>query len=83
MPTLAGKLGFTPQSRSLVVGPVPDELVAGLFSPHRRATGAPYDVILAVCPDRRSLERQVSRLVARLTPAGALWLAWPKPETET
>jgi hypothetical protein len=75
---LAAKLGFQPELRSLVVGPTPAEVVDQLFEPSRRATSAPYDVILAFCPDRKALDRHARTLPARLTVAGALWLAWPK-----
>jgi hypothetical protein len=78
MPSLAAKLGVNPDLRCLVVGPVPAAVVAELFAPHRRAGSAPYDVVLACCPDSTSLERNASTMPARLTVAGALWLAWPK-----
>ena len=78
MPSLAAKLGVDPGRRCLVLGPVPDAVVAELFAPHRRAGSAPYDVILACCPDRKALDRNATTLPARLTVAGALWLAWPK-----
>jgi hypothetical protein len=45
---------------------------------HRRAGRGPYDVILCFCLD---LARLVSRwpvLHELTTPAGALWIAWPK-----
>jgi hypothetical protein len=78
MPSLAAKLGVHPELRCLVVGPVPDAVVAELFAPHRRAGSAPYDVVIACCPDRKSLDRNAATLPTRLTVAGALWLAWPK-----
>jgi hypothetical protein len=78
VPTLAAKLGFTADNRGLVVGPAPDDVVAELFAPHRRPTAAPYDVILAFCPDRRTLARHMTTLPRRLTTSGGLWLAWPK-----
>jgi hypothetical protein len=78
MPTLAEKLGFAPDRRSLVVGPAPDSVIDQLFAPQRRPSAAPYDVILAVCPDRRALKKRAPQLAPRLTAAGALWLAWPK-----
>jgi hypothetical protein len=78
MPTLAAKLGVTPESRSLVVGPAPQSVLAQLFGPQRRPTAQPYDVIVAFCPSRRDLDRHVSGLPSRLGAAGGLWLAWPK-----
>jgi hypothetical protein len=78
MPTLAAKLGIKESSRALVVGPAPNSVVEQLFDPMRRATAAPYDVIVAFCPDRRSLDRHAASLPDRLTVAGGLWLLWPK-----
>jgi hypothetical protein len=49
-----------------------------LFAPHRRPGRAPYDVIVAFCPDQKALERNSTSLPSRLTPKGTLWLAWPK-----
>jgi hypothetical protein len=65
-------------TRCLVLGPAPDLVVSVLFAPHRRPGRDPYDVILAFCPDRRSLDRHSSGQPPRLTPKGALWLIWPK-----
>jgi hypothetical protein len=78
MSALATKLGLTPNSRSLVIGPVPEAVLAQLFGPHRRPSGNPYDVILAFCLNCTALDRQVAALPRRLTTAGGLWLAWPK-----
>ncbi|MBV9487996.1 MAG: DUF3052 family protein [Frankiaceae bacterium] len=78
MPTLAAKLGFSQERRCLVVGPAPAAVVAELFEPHRRPTATPYDVILAFCPDRKTLDRHLTSLPDRITAAGALWLSWPK-----
>jgi hypothetical protein len=78
MSALAAKLSITESSRSLVVGPAPEAVVAQLFDPMRRPTRAPYDVIVAFCPDRRALDRHAASLPDRLTVAGGLWLTWPK-----
>jgi hypothetical protein len=78
MSSLAAKLGVREATRTLVVGPAPEAVVAQLFGPHRRATKAPYDVIVAFCPDRRALDRHAGALPDRITTAGALWLLWPK-----
>jgi hypothetical protein len=75
---LAAKLGITESSRTLVVGPAPERVVDLLYGPHRRPTRLPYDVIVAFCPDRRTLERHTAWLPDRLTVAGGLWLLWPK-----
>jgi len=78
VPSLAAKLGFSPDSRSLVVGPAPEAVLDELFGPHRRPTSTPYDVILGFCPNRGTLNRHAASLPRRLTTAGGLWLAWPK-----
>lgn len=78
MPSLAAKLGISESSRALVVGPAPDAVVDQLFDPARRPGRAPYDAIVAFCPDRRSLDRHAGSLPDRLTVSGGLWLLWPK-----
>jgi hypothetical protein len=78
MSSLAAKLGVKESSRTLVVGPAPDSVVEQLFGPMRRPTSAPYDVIMAFCPDRQALDRHAATLPDRLTVAGGLWLTWPK-----
>jgi hypothetical protein len=78
VPPLAAKLGVTLDSRTLVVGPAPDAVVAELFAPHRRPTAGAYKVVVAFCPDRARLDRYAGSLPARITAAGALWLVWPK-----
>jgi len=40
--------------------------------------GEPLDVIVLFAPDRAGLERGFARAARRLTPAGGLWVAWPK-----
>jgi hypothetical protein len=76
--TLAAKLGVTPASRVLVVGPVPPDVLDELFAPHRRAGAEPYDVIVAFCPDHSTLMRHLERCPPRLTTTGGLWLTWQK-----
>jgi hypothetical protein len=78
---LPRKLGVKPGSRVLLVDP-PDrfelgELPAGVTL-HTRAGRGPYDVVLAFCPDLATLLRRFGPLADRLTPAGAVWIAWPK-----
>ncbi len=78
---LARKLGVSPGASVLLdgapagftLGDLPDAV-----SLRRRAGAGPYDVIVAFCPT-------IARLIARwpvlhplTTPAGALWIAWPK-----
>jgi hypothetical protein len=78
---LPRKLGITHGSRVLLdgspagfaLGPLPDAVTV-----HRRATRAPYDVILSFCPSLRRLMARWPVLHALTTQAGALWIAWPK-----
>ena len=44
----------------------------------RRAGAGPYDVVLCFCPDAARLSGRWPALHPRTTPAGALWVAWPK-----
>jgi hypothetical protein len=78
---LARKLGILPGHRVLLER-APEGLVLeglpGDVRPHRRVAGtAPYDVIVTFCADRDRLDTRL-RLIARLSTAGALWVAWPK-----
>jgi hypothetical protein len=77
---LPAKLGVTPGCRVLLLGaphlvlePLPEGVVL-----HRRPGRGPYDVALALCADRRALERWWPRLHELVTPAGRLWVGWPK-----
>ena len=78
---LPRKLGIKAGSRVLVVG-APDGFSLGELPTdvvlHSRPGAGPYDVVLAFCPDSAALHRRFAPLAARLTPAGALWVAWPK-----
>jgi hypothetical protein len=77
---LPRKLGIKPGHRVLLdhaprdfdLGPLPAVTL------HRRASGPPYDVILAFTPDLAALERRFVPLIERLDQAGGLWVAWPK-----
>ncbi|MDX6210638.1 MAG: hypothetical protein QOE24_3029 [Frankiales bacterium] len=75
---LAGKLGIKPGSRTLVVSAPPGWHLDAPAPVHTRAGADPYDVILLFCPDLAALVRGFGPLSARLTTAGALWVAWPK-----
>jgi hypothetical protein len=78
---LPRKLGVAAGSRVLVDGapagfaldPLPDAVTV-----HRRATPGPYDVILCFCPSAARLATRWPVLHPLTTPAGALWIAWPK-----
>jgi hypothetical protein len=78
---LARKLGIAQGSALLLDGApkgfVIDDLPPGVVASHRAGDG-PYDVILCFCRDRAQLERRWPVMHARTTPAGALWIAWPK-----
>jgi hypothetical protein len=77
---LARKLGIVPGSRVLLDGAPSDfalDVPDGVTT-NRRAGAGPYDVVLCFCPDRARLERRWPVLHPLTTPAGALWIAWPK-----
>jgi hypothetical protein len=40
--------------------------------------GPPYDVVLCFCPDQARLRSRWPVLHPLTTPAGSLWIAWPK-----
>jgi hypothetical protein len=75
------KLGIVQDSALLLDGApagfVIDDLPPGVVASHRSGDG-PYDVILCFCRDGAQLTRRWPVLHARTTPAGALWIAWPK-----
>ena len=79
---LARKLGVAAGHRVLLVGAPPGWALPEpppAATVHRRASGAaPYDVVLAFCPDAGALRARFAPLAGRLTTAGALWIAWPK-----
>ena len=78
---LARKLGIGPSSAVLLDGAPPafdlGETVPGVTI-HRRAGSRPYDVIVCFCPTAARLAERWPALHRRTTPAGALWIAWPK-----
>ncbi len=78
---LARKLGVAAGSALLLDGAPagfePTGLPAGV-TVHRRAGRGPYDVILCFCPSASRLAARWPVLHGRTTPAGALWIAWPK-----
>ena len=75
------KLGIGPDSAVLLDGAPPgftlDGPPGGVPVARRAGTG-PYDVIVCFCPDLARLTRRWPVLHPRTTPAGALWIAWPK-----
>ena len=75
---LARKLGVTPDSTVLLDG-APDGFILDTDAPVRRRLGnGPYDVIVCFCTTRERLATRWAALHPRTTPAGALWIAWPK-----
>ena len=78
---LARKLGVAAGGVVLLDG-APDEFSLGDLPPDvtitRRAGRDAYDVILCFCPTRARLGSRWPVLHPRTTPAGALWIAWPK-----
>ncbi|MCW2600563.1 MAG: hypothetical protein JWM02_2392 [Frankiales bacterium] len=78
---LPAKLGIQDGSRVLLdgapagfdLGPLPDHVVV-----HGRAGSSPYDVGVLFCPDMARLVRRWPLLHDAVTPAGRLWVAWPK-----
>ncbi len=71
------KLGALPGRRVLLDGAPPGFDLDGTAA-HRRAGGAPYDVVLLFAPDLDRLNRRWDLLVPRLVTAGRLWVCWPK-----
>jgi hypothetical protein len=76
---LVRKLGIAPEQRVLVDGsdfvlPWP----AGVTVHRRVQRGTPYDVVLCFCPSRKRLAERWPVLHPLTTPAGALWVMWPK-----
>jgi hypothetical protein len=77
---LPDKLGVRPGHRVLLdgapvnldLGPLPGVTV------HRRAGGTRYDVAIGFCRDRARLQDRWASWHERVTPAGRLWIAWPK-----
>lgn len=78
---LAQKLGIGAGSRVLLdgaptsfsLGDLPDGAVV-----QRRLSGGRFDVIVCFCPSSARLRARWPVLHRLTTPAGALWIAWPK-----
>jgi hypothetical protein len=78
---LARKLGIGMGSTLLLDGAPAGFTIEGLpdgVRPARRAGTGPYDVIVCFCPDQARLSRRWPALHPLTTPAGSLWIAWPK-----
>lgn len=74
---LGRKLGIGPDSRVLFDG-APDGFAIDGVDPDRWPGAAPYDVVLCFCPDHARLAERWPVLHPLTTPAGSLWIAWPK-----
>lgn len=78
---LARKLGIAPNTTVLLDG-APDGFdipqLPELVELRRRTGSGPYDVIVCFCPSQARLAGRWPVLHPRTTPAGALWIAWPK-----
>lgn len=80
---LVQKLGFKPGHRVALSGapagfleeltPLPE----GIRLATRRSRSL-LDAVLLFAPDQAALEAELSEWIARLEPAGMLWVAWPK-----
>jgi hypothetical protein len=71
---LLKKLGLGSNTRVLLVNAPPIEDFAVL----KPVAQAPYDLIVVFCPDRAELHSRFAPLANELSPAGALWVCWPK-----
>ncbi len=81
---LPTKLGIKPGHRVLL-DRAPEAFESELLVPlpdgvtvHRRAGGAPYDVVVAFRSDTAAYTRHLARDLGRIPKNGALWIAWPK-----
>ncbi|MCW2571998.1 MAG: hypothetical protein JWO88_2056 [Frankiales bacterium] len=74
---LPRKLGAKPGSRVLVDG-APSGFTLDGVEVDRRAASAPYDVVLLFAARHARLADRWQPLAGRLTPAGRLWVCWPK-----
>lgn len=84
---LVRKLGLRDGQRVLVLGRPRDLDVHACWQPwpdlaalqERAASGsAPFDVVVAFCPDRAALHRRLPQAVAAMTVSGMTWVVWPK-----
>src|SRR5215207_6311152 len=77
---LVRKLGIAPDQRVLVDGSPDFDLdwPPGVTVHRRVRRDAPYDVVLCFCPDSERLANRWPVLHPLTTPAGALWIMWPK-----
>lgn len=81
---LPRKLGIKAETRLLLVD-APDNFVAvelaGLppgVQVHTKPSGPAYDVVVVFVRSLADLIRRFEPLKSRITPAGRLWVAWPR-----
>jgi hypothetical protein len=73
------KLGIVPGVRLDVIDAAAQwRFEADPVGTERVLPDAPADVILAFCRSAAEVELHVSASAARIRPAGALWIAWPR-----
>lgn len=77
---LVRKLGIAPGHRVFLDGPADFDLdwPPGAVVHRRVQRSEPYDVVLLFCSDSRRLASRWPVLHPVTTPAGALWVMWPK-----
>ena len=79
---LPQKLGIKANARVALVNAPPDFLTTlGALPPEVtlvKQLRAPLDVIVFFTKSESELLRRFSELAAKLSPAGGLWVAWPK-----
>lgn len=79
---LPKKLGIKENARVALVNPPPDfATTLGELPPGAqlvRQARAPLDVIVWFTKSESELLKRFAELAAKLTPAGGLWIAWPK-----
>lgn len=81
---LVQKLGIVEGSRLLVLHePAEFQAALGELPPSAKRTSSfggssAFDVAVVFVRTRSSLKRSFGRVAARMTPAGGVWIAWPK-----
>lgn len=79
---LVKKLGFKPQMRCSFVSPPKNWLVTlGLLPGETKVLSRPakpLDLCIAFCVSQADLNSVLRRVRPLLSPAGAVWIAWPK-----
>jgi len=78
---LVKKLGIK-EGNNIVIANAPDDFEQQLELPKRVTVNGrskkPLDFVLFFVKSSYALDKEFSRYSARLTPAGILWISWPK-----